>query len=59
MCVYAPGTKVMIKSENRRAVVERMEDTPPGSPRRVVINGASRPASDVAPLVGPWDKGDK
>jgi hypothetical protein len=60
MCVFEPGTQVVRKS-TRRLIgrVERMEDTPPGEPRRAVVAGVSYPASDLAPLVGPWDKGDK
>lgn len=59
MCEFAAGTQVMHKRTNRLiGRVERMEDTPPGQPRRAVVAGVSYPAKDLAPLVGPWDKGD-
>jgi hypothetical protein len=60
MCVFEPGTQVVEKRTSRYiGRVERMDDTKPGEPRRVVVAGVSRLANSVAPLVGPWDKGDK
>lgn len=60
MCVFESGTQV-VEKRTRRLIgrVERMDDTPPGAPRRVIVNGVSRLASSVAPLVGPWDEGEK
>lgn len=55
---FSRGDKVVIKSTGRIGTVDRMENTLPDAPRRVVVGGVSRPIGDVDLLVGPWNQGD-
>lgn len=54
MCEFTAGEKVVIRRLGRVGTVERMDDTPPGKPRRVVIAGVSWLASDVDHLISEW-----